>query len=63
MKEFMDKVNMIKIEEELSNIKIAANFTEWSFKKLISDLENCIDNDSAVKHQKIAQNIEKLLFD
>ena len=63
MKEFMDRVNKVKIEEEIDNIKIAANFTEWSFKKLIAELENCIDKDAAVKHKKIAQNIEKLLFD
>ena len=63
MKIFMDQVNKVKIEEELVNIKVAANFTEWSFKKLISDLENCIDTDAAVKHRKISQNIEKLLYD
>lgn len=54
MKDFMDKVNKVKISEELENIKVAANFTEWSFKKLIAELENCIDKDAAVKHKKIA---------
>ena len=61
MQEFMDKVNRVKIYEEIQNVKIAARFTEWSFKKLIGELEDCMQNDIKVKHRKIGGNFEKLL--
>jgi hypothetical protein len=31
MKDFMDKVHMVKVEEEMKNMKIASEFTEWTF--------------------------------
>jgi len=61
MQEFMDRVNRVKIYEEIQNVKIAARFTEWSFKRLIGDLEDCMQNDIKVKHRKIGTNFEKLL--
>ena len=61
MQEFMDRVNRVKIFEEIKNVKIAASFTEWSFKKLMRELEDCIENDTKVKHRKIGGNFEKLL--
>lgn len=61
MQEFMDRVNRVKIYEEIQNVKIAARFTEWSFKKLIGELEDCMQNDIKVKHRKIGGNFEKLL--
>ena len=61
MQEFMHKVNRVKIYEEIQNVKIAARFTEWSFKKLIGELEDCMQNDIKVKHRKIGGNFEKLL--
>jgi hypothetical protein len=42
MQEFMDRVNRVKIYEEIQNVKVAASFTEWSFKKLIRELEDCM---------------------
>ena len=39
MQEFMDRVNKTKIYEEIQNLRIAGSFTEWSFRKLIKELE------------------------
>ena len=57
----MNKVNKVKIEPELLNMKVAASFTEWSFKKIIREIEDCIEGDIKMKHSKIAGNIEKML--
>ena len=61
MQEFMNKVNKTKIEPEIANLKTAASFTEWSFKKVIRELEDCIEGDIKMKHKKIAANVERLL--
>lgn len=61
MKEFMDKVNMVKIECELENVKIAAKFVRWTFTNLIEEVENIIDSEKEIKHSQIANKIEKML--
>ena len=61
MQEFMNQVNKVKIAPEITNIKIAANFTDWSFKKVIKEVEDCIEGDIQIKHKKIAGNIERML--
>ena len=61
MQTFMNKVNKIKIEPELANLKIAATFTEWSFKKVIKELEDSIEGDITIKHKKISANLDKTL--
>lgn len=57
----MDRVNKVKIYEELINLKVAGAFTEWSFKRLIHELEECMQNDIKVKHRKIGGSFEKVL--
>jgi len=61
MQEIMDKVNKVKIPAEIANLKIAASFTEWSFKRVIKELEDCIEGDIQLKHRKIAGNVERIL--
>lgn len=61
MAEIMNKVNRVKIAPEIANIRIASHFTEWSFKKLIRDLEDCIENDVKIKHRKLSSTVERLL--
>jgi nucleosome binding factor SPN SPT16 subunit len=61
MQDFMAKVNKVKIEAEIKNIKLASAFTEWSFKKVVKEVEECIEGDLTMKHKKIAGNLEKLL--
>lgn len=57
----MRQVNKVKIEPEIANLRVASHFAEWSFKKLIRDLESCIENDIKTKHNKLAANVEKML--
>lgn len=57
----MNIVNRVKIQPEIANLRIASSFTEWTFKKLIRELEDCIENDIKIKHKKLAINVEKLL--
>ena len=63
MQEFMNKVNRIKIEPEIKSMKVAASFTEWTFKKVIREIEDAIEQEAAVKHRKIANNADKRLED
>jgi len=39
-------------------LKIAGSFTEWTFKKIISEVEDTIDEDKQVKHSIIQRRIE-----
>jgi nucleosome binding factor SPN SPT16 subunit len=61
MQTFMNKVNCVKIAPELENLKTAASFTEWSMRKIIKELEDCIERDIKMKHNKLAGNVERLL--
>lgn len=61
MQDFMNHIHMIKIKAELVNSKIAAQFVEWSMKKMIKEVEHVIESDINIKHSKIAANIEKII--
>lgn len=61
MKEFMDKVHMIKIDTELENMKIAARFVRWTCSNMIEEIENIIDSEKEIKHAQISNKIEKML--
>jgi nucleosome binding factor SPN SPT16 subunit len=61
MQDFMNHIHMVKIKDELVNSKIAAQFVEWSMKKMIKEVEHVIESDINVKHSKIAGNIEKII--
>jgi nucleosome binding factor SPN SPT16 subunit len=63
MQEFMSRVNKIKIEPEIKSMKVAASFTEWTFKKVIREIEDAIEQEAAVKHRKVANNADKRLED
>lgn len=43
MKEFMEKVHMVKIEPELENIQVAAKFVKWTFDNIVNEVEDIID--------------------
>lgn len=61
MQEVMAKVNRVKIQPEIDNLDIASNFTEWSFKKVIRDLESYIEKDVKIKHKKVSNNAERMI--
>jgi len=51
----------VKIPAEVQNIRTAASFVEWSCKKMITEVEKCLENDIKVRHSKISNTIERLL--
>lgn len=61
MQDVMNVVNRVKIQPEIANLRVASLFNEWVFKKLIREVEDCIENDIQIKHKKLATNVEKLL--
>lgn len=50
MKEFMDKVNMVKITPEIDNMKLAAKFIKWTFENIVNEIEDIIEVDKGIKH-------------
>lgn len=63
MRDFMQYTNKSKIEPELKNLKIAAQFVEYSTRRMIKELEKCIEDDSRIRHTKISRNVEGILDD
>lgn len=58
LKDFMEQTNQVKTSSELKNLKVAGAFTEWTFSKIISEVEDIIDEDKQVKHSIIQKRIE-----
>lgn len=58
MKDLMDRVHMVKIEEELKNMKVAASFVEWTFSEIINEIEDIVDGEKQIKHSHIQKKIE-----
>ena len=50
LKEFADQMNQIKTVTELKNLKVAAAFIQWTFQKVVTEVEDIIDSDKPVKH-------------
>ena len=38
MKEFMDKVHLVKTDCELENMKVASHFVSWTYSNLIDEI-------------------------
>ena len=53
MKDFMDRVHLVKIDEEVKNMKVAAGFVNWTFSELINEVEDIIDGEKSIKHSLI----------
>ena len=45
LKDFMDIVNEIKIEREVDNLKTASKFTQFTFSKVVNEVEDIIDGE------------------
>jgi len=63
MKEFMDKVNMVKIQPEIDNLQTAANFVKWTFDNVVNEVEDIIEIEKQVKHENIQRKAEGMLDD
>ena len=50
MKDFLDKVNMTKIEPEVENLDIATRFVKWTFDNVVNEVEDIIDAEKEIKH-------------
>ena len=61
MSDFINQVHLVKIPTEIKNTRVAAQFVEWSTKKMIKEIEYCIESDINIKHSKIAGNVERML--
>jgi len=53
MKDFFDTANTTKTSSELMNLKTASDFAEWTFKKIIGEVETILENDKVTKHSSI----------
>ncbi len=52
-KDHFDRCNLTKTESELRNLQTAADFTEWSFARLVNEVEEMIEGDTQVKHSAL----------
>ena len=61
LKDFMKKVHTVKTQYEQANVTKSAKFIEWTFSKIIGELEEIIDEEKSIKHSQIQKKIESLL--
>ncbi len=52
---------LIKDQYDIENLRISAKFTEFNIKKLITEVENIIENNSSEKHDEICKKIELII--
>jgi Xaa-Pro aminopeptidase len=53
MKDFVDSANTVKSTSEISNLRVASDFADWTFKKVINEVETILENDKVTKHSAI----------
>lgn len=53
MKDFVEKANIVKTLTELKNLKTSSEFTEWTFNKIIEEVESVFEYNKQVKHSHI----------
>jgi len=53
LNEFLQETQKIKLDGERKNMQLASNFTEWTFKRIVSEIEDIIEEDKKVKHATI----------
>ena len=60
---FYQEVQKVKLQGEQKNMQLAAAFTEWTFKRIVNEIEEVIEEDKKVKHATIQNKIEGGLDD
>ena len=63
MKDLVDTANTIKTASEINNLKTSCEFTDWTFSKIVNEVENILENDKVTKHSTIQKKIENCLDD
>lgn len=58
MSDFVQEMQKVKIDDEKKNMGTAAKLTEWTFKRIITEIEDIIEEDKQVKHSVIQGRIE-----
>ena len=53
MSSFLAKASRVKLDCELKNMRLASKFTEWTFKRITTEIETVIEDDKKVKHSYI----------
>lgn len=63
MTNFLAMASRVKLDCEQKNMLLASKFTEWTFKRMLTEIEDVIEDDKKVKHSYIQNKIERLLED
>ena len=58
---FFEGITIKKTAEELENLEKGAKFLDFSFKKLIDQIEDIVDDDETVKMNEVSKNIKDIL--
>lgn len=58
---FFEKITSKKTQEELENLEKGAKFLDFSFKKLIDEVEEIIDDNANVKMSELSDKIKNSL--
>jgi nucleosome binding factor SPN SPT16 subunit len=58
---FFEGITIKKTPEELENLEKGAKFLDFSFKKLIDQIEDIVDDDETVKMNEVSKNIKDIL--
>lgn len=53
MSSFLAMASRVKLDCELKNMRLASKFTEWTFKRITTEIETVIEDDKKVKHSYI----------
>lgn len=59
--EFFERITIKKTPEELENLEKGAKFLDYSFKKLIDQIEEIVDDDDTVKMIEVSNKIKDIL--
>ena len=63
MSGFVAQACRVKLDCEQKNMLTASKFTEWTYKRITTEIENIIEDDKKVKHSNVQNKIERLLED
>ncbi len=53
MSDFYLEVQNTKLQCEQKSMEMAANLTQWTFKRIVKEIEDIIEEDKKVKHSVI----------
>ena len=58
MADVMQQIQKVKLDCEQKNMRMASELTEWTFRRIVSEIEDIIEEDKKVKHSYIQSKIE-----